>query len=160
MNPSWRTMDISQLDQIPYLRFRELFASLDIPELDLIRGRYRGAFIGPVWIRVSVKPALWVTGLSGWWGKELYKDGRAINILLRRGKFSTRFRMKFIQARSAIDGNAGLSMRYLPDNPLLWIFIVDEIRRLDDSTLLGLTRPRIPGLRWFVLPFVLQKEKS
>ena len=152
-------MHISQLNQIPFLRFRELFASLDVPELDSIRGRYRGAFIGPALIRVSVKPAVWVASLGGWWGKEMYEDGMGINIVLRKGEFSTRFQMKIMQARSVIDGKEGLSMRYLPDNPILWIFIVDELRRLDDDTLLGMTRPRIPGLRWLALPFILQRQK-
>lgn len=152
-------MNISQLNQIPFLRFRELFASLDVPEPDSLPGRYRGAFAGPTWVRASVKPALWITGLGGWWGKELYEEGKAINILLHRGRFLTRFRMRSIKARSAIDGKEGLSMRYLPDNPILWLLIVDEFRRLDDDTLLGMSRPRVPGLRWLALPFILQRQK-
>lgn len=155
-----RMMQLSQLNQIPLREIRKLFSSLQIPEVQSIAGKYRGAFVGPAWVRTSVKPALWITGLGGWWGKELYENGTGINILFRDGKFTTRFRMKFLQARSAVDSRDGLAMHYLQDNLLLWFFIVDEIRHLDESMLLGMTRPRIPRLRWFALPFVLQKQDS
>jgi hypothetical protein len=151
-------MQISQLDQYGLRQFRDLFASLAVPEAESIRGKYHGAFVGPAWVKAAVKPALWITGLGGWWGKEIYEDGTAINLVLRRGKFSTRFSMKFVRERSFIDGRHGLALHYQQDNPVLWLFIVDEIRRMDESTLLGMTRPSIPGLRWFALPFILQKQ--
>jgi hypothetical protein len=104
-------------------------------------------------------PALLAAGLGGWWGKIIDDDGRAINIVCREGKFSARFRMSFRQERSRIDGRQGLALHYHQnDNPLLWLFVVDEIRRLDETTLLGMTRPRLPGLRWLAFPFVLQKQ--
>src|SRR5215207_8670758 len=151
-------MKITQLNQYRLRQFRDLFASLAVPETESIRGKYHGAFVGPAWVRAAVKPALWITGLGGWWGKEIYDDGAAINIVLRRGKFSTRSPMKFVRERSFIDGRNGLALHYQQDNPVLWMFIVDEIRRMDESTLLGMTRPSIPGLRWFALPFILQKQ--
>jgi hypothetical protein len=67
--------------------------------------------------------------------------------------------MSFRQERSHIDKRQGLTLHYQKDNPFLWLFIVDEIRRLDETTLLGMTRPKIPGLRWLAFPFVLQKQK-
>lgn len=153
-------MHISQLNQYGLSQIRHLFASLTAPEPDSIRGKYRGAFVGPAWVRTSVKPALWVTGLGGWWGKEFFDDGTAINIILRGGKFSTRAPMKFIRERSFVDDRIGLALHYQKKYPVLWMFIVDEIRRLDESTLLGMTRPSMPGLRWFALPFVLQQQNS
>ena len=151
-------MQISQLNQYSLRRFPDLFASLAVPEIASLPGKYRGMFVGPAWVRAAVKPALFITGLCGWKGKELYADGTAVNILLRKEKLITRFRMKFAMERSQIDGREGLALHYRKDNLLLWLFIVDEIRRLDGTTLLGLTRPMIPWLRWLALPFILQKE--
>ena len=151
-------MQVSELNQYQLRRFRQLFASLDIPNRDELPGKYQGAFVGPAWVRLLIKPALFLVGLGGWWGKEIYEDGLAINILLRQGKMTPRFRMKLAKERSHLDGRDGLSLYYEKDNPILWLFIVDEIRRIDPSTLLGMTHPSVPGFRWFALPFVLQKQ--
>jgi len=34
--------------------------------------------------------------------------------------------------------------------------VVDELRRIDESTLLGMTVPNIAGLRGLAIPFILQ----
>lgn len=141
------------------LQFRDLFASLQVPQADSLSGRYRGAFVGPAWVRFLVQPALKITGLGGWWGKDVFEDGTAINIVLRDGRFSTRFPMVFVQEKSHLDHRDGLALHYQKGNPFPWMFIVDEIRRVDEDTLLGMTRPGIPGLRWFALPFTLEKQK-
>jgi hypothetical protein len=153
-------MHVSELNQYPLRRFHHLFASLDIPKRDELAGKYQGAFVGPAWVRTLARPALFLVGLGGWWGKELYEDGLAINILLRQEKMTTRFRMKLVEERSHIDGREGLSLYYERDNLILWLFIADEIRRLDQSTLLGMTRPSIPGLRWLAFPFLLEKQEN
>ncbi len=152
-------MDISQLNQYPLRRFHSLFASLEVPETDTLAGKYRGVFVGPAWVRALAGPALGITGLGGWWGKDIAGNGKAINIVFRKGKFSTRFPMEFVREKSLIDGRNGTTLHYQKGNPFPWMFIVDEMRCLDGSTLLGMTRPNIPGLRWFALPFVLEKQK-
>ena len=151
-------MQISQLNQTPLRRFRDLFASLNIPEADSIRGKYRAAFVGPSWLRTSAGPALTITGLGGWWGKEFHDDGTAINIVLRAGDFSTRFPMKFVKARSFIDGRDGLALHYQPGNPFPWPIVVDEIRSLGESALLGMTIANVSRLRGLAFPFILQKQ--
>jgi hypothetical protein len=151
-------MQTSQLNQYPLRRFRDLFASLIVPEADSIRGKYQAAFVGPAWLRTSAAPALALSGLGGWWGKEFHEDGTAINIVLRAGKFSTRFPMKFVSAMSFIDGRDGLALHYQPGNPFPWMYVVDEIRRMDESTLLGMTIANVRGLRGMAFPFILQKQ--
>jgi hypothetical protein len=151
-------MQITDLNQYPFRKFRDLFASLNIPEADSIRGKYRAAFAGPAWLRSSAGPALAITGLGGWWGKEFYDDGTAINIVLRAGNFSTRFPMKFVKARSLIDGRDGLALHYQQGNPFPWPIVVDEIRRMDETTLLGMTIADVSGLRGMAFPFILQKQ--
>ena len=153
-------MDISRLNQTSLGALHGLFSSLEIPAIDSLAGTYRGSFAGPCWTRVAVRPALWVTGLGRWWGKELSNQGTAIN-LIRSGKdLSTRFPMKILQGKSFIDGRDGLLMYYLPNHPILWLLVEDEIRRLDQDTLLGMTHARIPVLGRLVLPFVLKKQKN
>ena len=153
-------MDISRLNQSSLEALRGLFSSLEIPAIDSIAGTYRGSFAGPRLTRVAVRPALWVTGLGKWWGKELSNQGTAIN-LIRSGKdLSTRFPMKILQGKSFIDGRDGLLMYYLPNHPILWLLVEDEIRRLDQDILLGMTHARIPIVGRLVLPFVLKKQTS
>jgi hypothetical protein len=153
-------MDISRLNQTSLGALHGLFSSLEIPAIDSIAGTYRGSFTGPRWTRVAVRPALWVTGLGRWCGKELSSQGTAINLVRRGENLSTRFPMKILQGKSFIDGRDGLLMYYLPNHPILWLLVEDEIRRLDQDTLLGMTHARIPVLDRLVLPFVLKKQKS
>jgi hypothetical protein len=151
-------MEISELNRYPLRKFRALFGALPIPEANSLPGKYHGTFVGPAWLRIGVKPALPVTGLGGWWGKNIFEDSTGINIILRNGQFSTRFPMELICGKSVIDGQEGLALRYQKGNPFLFMFIVDEIRRIDGITLLGMSRLNVPGLRWFAIPFVLQKS--
>jgi len=146
-------MDINSLS---LQQFRKLFVSLPVPNPESIHGVYRAAFVGPVWLRTSAGPALALSGLGGWWGKEFSADGTAVNIVLRAGKFSTRFPMKLVQAKSFIDGRDGLAVHYQAGNPFPWMFIVDELRRMDEDTLLGMTLANVNGLRRLAFPFTLQ----
>jgi hypothetical protein len=139
--------------------FRNLFQTLLVPEASSIRGTYQASFVGPAWLRASAGPALAISGLDGWWGKEFHDDGTAINIVLRAGKYSTRFPMKFTQARSFIDHKGGLALHYQQGNPFPWMYVVDELRRIDDTTILGMTIANVNGLRGLAFPFILQKQK-
>ena len=153
-------MDLSRLNQTSLSALRGLFSSLEIPAMDSIAGIYRGSFAGPRWTRMVVRPALWVTGLGRWWGKKLSSQGTAINLVRRGESLSTRFPMKIIQGKSFIDRRDGLLMYYLPNHPILWLLVEDEIRRLDENTLLGMTHARFPVLGRLVLPFILKNQKS
>ena len=151
-------MQIAELNQMPLGKFRGLFNSLVVPDPESLRGTYRASFVGPAWLRTSANPALAITGLGGWWGKEFHDDGTAINIVLRAGKFSTRFPMKFVKARSFINHKDGLALHYQPGNPFPWMYVVDELRRIDDTTILGMTIANVSGLRGLAFPFILQKH--
>jgi hypothetical protein len=153
-------MGLSQLNQTSLGTLRGLFSSLEIPAIDSIAGTYRGSFAGPRWTRVAIRPALWLTGLGRWWGKELSSQGTAINLIRKGGNLTTRFPMKIIRGKSFIDGRDGLLLYYLPNHPILWLLVEDEIRRLDQNTLLGMTHSRIPILGRLVLPFILKKQTS
>ena len=151
-------MQTAELNQMALKQFGGLFASLVVPESESLRGSYRASFVGPAWLRTSANPALVISGLGGWWGKEFHDDGTAINIVLRAGKFSTRFPMQFVKARSFIDNKDGLALHYQQGNPFPWMYIVDELRQLDTTTILGMTIPNVNGLRHLAFPFILQKR--
>ena len=151
------TYSIDEFNRMSLKQFKDLFISLSIPNPNDIRGKYQASFVGPAWLRTSAAPALSISGLGGWWGKEFFDDGTAINIILHAGNFSTRFKMKFVNARSFIDDKGGLALHYQKGNPFPWMYVVDEIRSLDESTLLGMTIANVSGLRGMAFPFILQK---
>lgn len=148
-----------ELNSLSLKQFRDLFVSLLVPDMTSIRGVYRAAFVGPGWLRTSARPALVLSGLGGWWGKEFSADGTAINIVLRAGKYSTRFPMKLVAAKSFIDGKDGLAVHYQPGNPFPWMYVVDELRQINDDTLLGMTLANVNGLRNMAFPFTLQFQE-
>jgi hypothetical protein len=149
-----------ELNQLPFGRFRSLFAGLPIPEPGSILGTYQAAFVGPGWLRTSAGPALDMSGLGGWWGKEFFADGSAINIVQRQGVFSRRFTMHIVVASSLVDKRQGLALHYQPGNPFPWMFVIDELRQLDATRLLGMTIANLPGLRGLAFPFVLQQVSN
>ena len=122
-------------------------------------GIYRASFVGPAWLRASAGPSLALGGLGGWWGKEFNPDGTAINIILHAGKFSSRFHMQLVNTKSLLDGKDGLALHYLAGSPFPWTHIVDELRRIDGTTLLGMTIPDVRGLRGLAFPFILQFQE-
>lgn len=148
------------LNTLSLKQFRDLFISLPIPQPTSIRGVYRASFVGPGWLRSSAGPALALSGLGGWWGKEFSTDGTAINIVLRAGKFSTRFPMKLVPAESFIDGKEGIALHYQSGNPFPWMYVIDELRQLNDGTLLGMTIANVNGLRDLAFPFTLQHQEQ
>ena len=59
---------------------------------------------------------------------------------------------------SMIDGKLGVALRYGAEAPIPWCWVRDEIRAVDDRTLLGITIVDIPVLRHFCFPFLLVRE--
>ena len=151
---------MTDYNSLTLTQFRNLFLSLPVPEATSIRGVYRASFVGPGWLRTSAGPALVLSGLGGWWGKEFYKDGTAINIVLRADTFSTHFPMRLVSTKSFIDDRDGLALHYQDGNPFPWMHIVDELRRIDDKTLLGMTLANLKGLRQLAFPFILQFQEQ
>lgn len=64
--------------------------------------------------------------------------------------------MKLVRASSFIDGKEELALHYKPGNPIPWPFVVDELRRIDENILLGMTIANLRGLRGLAFPFVLE----
>lgn len=141
---------------MPLAAFPPLFRSLPALPIDRLAGLYSGQFTGPRWLRLLSRPALWLGGLPGWWGKVIAGPG-GFN-LVRPGatiRPSVPFRLE--HRPSLIDGQPGVTLLY-PETarlPLPWL--VDELRPLDERTLLGMTMLNRLGLHRLPVPFLLHR---
>lgn len=153
------TQSIISLNQMSLTAIRRLFTNLDPPETSSLTGIFRGIFVGPGWLRQVWGPLLTVTGLGGWWGKEFDAQGNAINLVLRKGRCERRFPMMIVHQASHLDRKSGLALRYRADNPFPWPFIVDELRRIDSMTVLGMTLADIGPFQRMAFPFTLQSRE-
>jgi hypothetical protein len=153
------TLSINSLNQMSLADFHRLFARLEPPQASSLSGIARGVFVGQAWMRSMWGPLLALTGLGGWWGKEFDTEGNAVNLVLRRGKYERRFPMYPVQQVSYLDYKNGLALRYQPENPFPRRFILDELRRIDATTVLGMTLVDIRPLRRMAFPFILQSRE-
>jgi hypothetical protein len=153
---------ISQLNQLSVSSIRKLFKTLDPPDAAALHGLHRGRFVGPGWLRTSAGPLLALTGLGGWWRKEFSAtvSGGAINLVLRRGEYQRVFPMVFVHQPSYLDGRPGLALRYRRENPFPWPLILDELRRIDEDIVLGMTLVDRGALRRQPFPFILHRREA
>jgi hypothetical protein len=149
-----------KLDQLSLAELRRHFLSLKPPDPGSMQGFFRGDFVGPGWLKRLWGPTLAIFGLGGWRGKEIDLQGNAINIVLRKGDFERRFPMYFVQEVSHLDNSPGLALRYKSGNPFPWNLIVDELRRIDERHVMGMTLAEIGPLRRLGFPFILQQRGS
>jgi len=149
-----------QLNQLSLFDFSELFATLEPPRRESLRGIFRGSFVGPGWVRRLAGPLLVITGLGGWWGKDFDQQGNAINLVWYRGQMERRFPMLLVEQPSYIDRRSGLALHYAPENPFPWPWIVDELRSIHPGLILGMTMFRPGPLKRLALPFVLQPQEN
>jgi hypothetical protein len=137
--------------------FRSFFAELPVPDESVLRGRFRAHFVGPTWLRVIAPSAISLSGLGGWWGKDLGGFAEAHNLILRDQTLKKSHPMSMSRATSLIDGKPCAQLRYHSGFP--WRWVVDELRMIDQGqTLLGMTLADAPLLRRLAFPFVLQRD--
>lgn len=138
--------------------FTAFFAQLPSPQESLLQGRFRAHFVGPGWLRRIAPSAIMLSGLGGWWGKELSGFAEAHNLVLRRQALNKSHAMLLSQAPSIIDGKPCAQLRYHSGFP--WRWVVDELRVIDDNTLLGMTLANAPLLRRLAFPFLLERDAT
>lgn len=137
---------------------RNVYKKLERVDSNALDGFYRANFIGPWWLRATAPPSLKFSGLSGWQGKKFLSKDSATNILKTQKGFKEKLEMSCRQVHSAVDGRLVIALTYPANAPLPWRWVVDEMRQLDDSTLLCMTVFNLPILKHFPLPFILTKE--
>ncbi|WP_337868493.1 hypothetical protein [Meiothermus sp.] len=136
--------------------FQALFITLKAPAA--VQGVYRAEFVGPAWLRWVAPKGLWLLGLGGWCGKDFAANGAGINLLQREDTIIRRFPVQVALAPSRVDGQPCQIVTYPAVNPWPWPSVVDELRQLDEQTLLGLTFFKMGPLARLPLPFLLHKD--
>ena len=149
-----------RLNQLPLSAFKPLFASLPPPELAKTTGVFQAEFTGPGWLRKIAGPGLALVGLGGWWGKVFDGEGAGANLVRRNGALQRIFPVQVALAPSAVDGKPSLVVRYTRGCPFPWPYVVDELRCLDETGLLGLTYVNAGLLRKLGLPFLLHPQEQ
>lgn len=144
----------------PLNSIRPLFASLYSPEVGALSGVYRAEFVGPGWLRQMAPTALALGGLAGWWGKVFDGQGGATNIVQRGDARCRVLPMTVVSAVSLVDGKPCLTLRYGKDVRFPWPWIVDEVRRLDEMTLLCVTLVNLSWAPKLPFPFLLQQAEG
>lgn len=150
MTAAFRTSSLGAL--------KTLFATLPAPDTGFRHGFFRASFVGPFWYRIGGFPTMDLTGLRHWQGKKFLTPDSATNILKRGEGTVQALSMKVVEAISLIDGQPVVALQYGKEAPFPWRHVRDELRVIDERTLLGLTRVDLPILRHFAFPFLLERE--
>lgn len=137
---------------------KQLFASLPVPDAAMRRGFFRASFVGPFWYRPFGFPSVHLSGLPFWQGKKFLTADTATNILRKGAGVEEYLGMTVVAAPSLIDGKPGVSLRYGAEAPRPWRWVRDELRAVDERTILGVTVIDLPVLRHFCFPFLLVRE--
>ena len=151
-------MKVQELITAPLGQIKTVFQQLPPAEEQSRSGFYRASFIGPAWLRATAGPSLALSGLKGWQGKRFLSADTATNILKNKDQTTEKLTMTCESGISAVDGKQGVALTYPKNAPLPWRWVVDEMRQLDDNTLLCMTVFNLPILKHFPVPFILTKE--
>jgi hypothetical protein len=134
------------------------------PKLEAIVGAFEGSYAGPAIVRLPAPLFMAITGMPGWFGKEFDPPGSDAtvlsgrNLIRRHGSLDRSIPMRARVAPSRIEGRLALVLSYPSDARWPWRRTTDELRPLDDETLLGIGFVDAPVIRRLALPFVLRRR--
>jgi hypothetical protein len=139
------------------------FHDAPAPELAALVGSHEARFAG--WLRLGGPLAMRLTGMPGWWGKRFRPpaaDGDSLegeNLLRRGGQLVPSIPMRATIAPSRVDGKSALLITYPPDARWPHRRVNDELRPLDEGTLLGLSFG-LPLAPRGGAPFILHRREE
>ena len=142
----------------------QIFREAPEPTLDMLVGVHEGSFAGPAFVRLPAPLFMALTGMLGWCGKEFDPPGSdptllsGRNLVRRRVVVGPSIPMRAKLAPSRVDGRLALVLSYPSDARWPWRRTTDELRPLDDQTLLGLGFVDAPLIRALPLPFLLRRR--
>lgn len=143
--------------RISLAELKNRFRQGALPSMAQRTGVWRARFVGPLWLRVGGMPSCYISGLWGWLGKKFLTPESATNVLARGESTIDALDMQAQVYPSLLDGRPVVALTYGAAGPVPWCWVTDELRALDDNTLLGMTRVDLPVLRLFVFPFLLER---
>jgi hypothetical protein len=151
-------MPQAKLDYTSLKTLRQVFSELPPAPTTARSGFYRARFIGPAWLRLGAGPSVALGGLPGWQGKRFIDPFTATNVLRRREQLVEKFTMHSNERPSLVDGKPGVDLSYGSTGPIPWRWLRDELRQLDDDTLLGMTVIELPLFNRLAFPFLLSRD--
>ncbi len=134
------------------------YQQLSSAPLAMRQGEYKAQFIGPWWLRVFCSTEFIFKWIGGWFGKKFINQNLVTNILLNRGQRSEKLQMECLEEASLIDGKQTIALYYGKTAPIPWRWVVDELRQLDEHTMLCMTIINLPFLKHFSFPFILSRD--
>jgi hypothetical protein len=134
------------------------------PWLDDLLGTHRGSFAGPWWLRLAASWTVRLTGMGPWCGKTLHRSGddavlEGANLIRRGQRVIASIPVSAHLGLARLDHGPAIIVDYPPTAPWPWRHVTDELRPLDNTTLLGLTYG-IPATPPTGAPFLLHRTAS
>ncbi len=124
---------------------QEAFREARAPDLATLLGSHDGEVLGPAWLRQGAALTFRLSGMPGWCGKTFHpatSDADTLegeNLVRRHGRTEPSIPIQARIVPSRIDGRPAIVIRYPTDARFPWRRVTDELRPLDDRTLLGLS---------------------
>lgn len=137
--------------------FPALFRSLPVVPVESLQGLYSGQLTGPLWLRLFSGPLLGLLGLPRWWGKLVAGPGVGFNLARHGQAIASTVPFTLERRPSLIDGQLGVTLVYAEAARLPLPWLVDELRPLDENTLLGMSMFARLGLHRLPVPFLLHR---
>lgn len=148
---------------------KRAWSSLDAPDPNDLRGDHEAVFVRPLGRVAPV--GLGLVGLPRWFGKRFTSGDPSAEAgaearypsgtnLLRTadGGLAEVMPMLVREGMSLLDGRPAVVIEYAPGTRRPWPWVRDELRRLDDTTLVGMTVVDVPVFRWMGgTPFLLRQ---
>lgn len=142
------------------LSLRRTWSSLQAPALDSLAGDWEAEFVAP--LRTVAPVGLGWIGLPRWYGKRLRADSGTLtgtNLLRTPTGLTETLPMEVALELSRIDAHPAVVVSYARGSRKPWPWVVDELRTLDDDTVLGMTVVDLPVLRRAGgTPFLLRRR--
>ncbi len=135
----------------------DYFCKLEIPDPSDWTGRFEGEVVGPLLTRKSEWVGNFITGVTGWIGKEFYENKTGMNLVRRKEKIHKVAPATIGTVTSMADGKTVPAIIY-PDGPYPVNKVTDEFRPLDDNCLLFLINYNIPFFRKSLFAFLLHRD--
>lgn len=148
---------IKSLDRDGLGAFPSRFSALAQPALENLPGYWKSHFTGPAWLRTIAPPGLGFVGLGGWWGKLFADGGSGDNLVGHAISLRTTLPFTWSVQPSRLDGKPALVVAYLAQAAWPWPWVIDELRQLTESFMLGMTLLKSgPTL---AMPFLLERRQ-
>ena len=151
---------IEQFNTLSFSEFPDFFSRLQHDDSTRPDGFFKATFIGPGWLRRLSPLTLSLSGMHGWWGKQFMSDGTTYNLVKPSEQLKRSIAMRLTTVTSALDNRPAFGVIYPREAPFPWRYVIDELRWLDQTALLGMMHVNNNLLQKIAFPFLLQSQEG